>query len=314
MPRFTFAPMEGITGRLYRSLHHRFFGGADCYYTPFLALTQNHVFSPRELRDIDPEANRGIPLIPQVLTKNADDFLWCAGELAAMGYGEVNLNCGCPSGTVTAKGKGAGMLADLPALEAFLDRVCPDSPLPISVKLRLGLRDPEEFWPILELLEGFPLREVILHPRVKDELYRGRAHREYFERALAQSALPMGYNGDLDTAEECLDFARAHPAASSVMVGRGLLRNPALLRQVKGGPPARMEELRSFYEALYAAYCAAFGSPVTALGPMKELWFYQLEAMNGPRKDKLQKALKKCRTEGEYRSLSAEIFTTLTLS
>ena len=108
---YYFAPLEGVTGSEFRRAHHRWFPGVDAYYMPFLSPTQDHVFTQRELRNVLPEHNQGFRAVPQLLTKNPEDFLWCAGELAAMGYGEVNLNLGCPSGTVTAKGKGAGMLA-----------------------------------------------------------------------------------------------------------------------------------------------------------------------------------------------------------
>ena len=125
---YYFAPLEGVTGSEFRRAHHRWFPGVDAYYMPFLSPTQDHVFTPRELRNVLPEHNQGFRAVPQLLTKNPEDFLWCAGELAAMGYGEVNLNLVCPSGTVTAKGKGAGMLARPEELDCFLDTVFSQAP------------------------------------------------------------------------------------------------------------------------------------------------------------------------------------------
>ena len=165
--RYDFAPMEGITGALFRRLHHQFFPGVDRYYMPFLSPTRDHVFTPRELREILPENNPDAEVIPQLLTKVPEDFLWAAGELAAMGYQTVNLNLGCPSGTVVAKGKGSGMLADPSALDAFLDAVFSRAPCAVSVKTRLGLSDPEEFGPLLEIYNHYPLAELIVHPRVQ---------------------------------------------------------------------------------------------------------------------------------------------------
>ena len=162
-----FAPLEGITDYIYRRIHRRYFPGVDRYFTPFLSPTQNHIFPPRELRQVAPENNRDIPLVPQLLTKNAADFLWAANALADMGYGEVNLNAGCPSGTVTAKGKGAGLLADPDALRRLLDGIFAAAPVRVSVKTRLGVRDPEEFGAILAVYNDYPISRLIIHARTK---------------------------------------------------------------------------------------------------------------------------------------------------
>lgn len=154
--QYYFAPLEGVTGSEFRRAHHRWFPGVDAYYMPFLSPTQDHVFTQRELRNVLPEHNQGFRAVPQLLTKNADDFLWCAGELAAMGYDEVNLNLGCPSGTVVAKGKGSGLLGAPEALDRMLDRIFSGSPVAVSLKTRLGLEDPEEFARLLEILGGIP--------------------------------------------------------------------------------------------------------------------------------------------------------------
>ena len=174
--RYYFAPMEGITVWQFRRLHRQFFGGVDRYFSPFLSPNQHHVFSKKELGDVLPEHNEGVPLVPQILTRRWEDFVWCAEELRAMGYREVNLNCGCPSGTVTAKGKGAGMLLDLPALDRFLEEVFSHVDVAVSVKTRLGLVEPEEFEAILAVYNRYPLSELVIHPRVQAELYLSLIH------------------------------------------------------------------------------------------------------------------------------------------
>ena len=181
---YYFAPMEGVTGAEYRAVHHRHFPGVDRYYMPFITPTQDRVFTPRELRNIAPERNVGYCAVPQLLTKNAGDFNWAAGELWAMGYDEVNLNLGCPSGTVTAKGKGAGMLADLEGLDRFLDGIFSAARGKISVKTRLGLRDPEEIFPLLERFARYPISLLILHPRVRQDFYKEPVRPDYFAREL----------------------------------------------------------------------------------------------------------------------------------
>ena len=169
MTRLDFAPMEGVTGRLFREAHRAIFSGVDRYYMPFLSPTRDHVFTPRELRELWGGQGPEPDTVPQLLTRSSEDFLWAATALRDMGYGEVNLNLGCPSGTVTAKGKGAGFLARPQELERFLDQIFARSPLPVSIKTRLGMEREEEFPPLLSLFSRYPVHELIIHPRVRLE-------------------------------------------------------------------------------------------------------------------------------------------------
>lgn len=248
-----FAPLEGLTDTIYRRTHARHFGGVRKYYIPFISPTQHHVFTPKELRAVGPEHNAGIPTVPQILAKDAEHFLWAAGELHAMGYDEVNLNIGCPSGTVTAKGKGAGMLRDVEGLDAFLDTVCARTPVAVSVKTRIGFESPEEWPAILEVLAQYPLKEIIVHPRTRTGFYKvGTLHPDTFCMA-AERGLPLVYNGDLFMAEDCTALQDAYPDMP-VMLGRGLVCNPALAREACGGAPLTVPELREFHDELYDAY------------------------------------------------------------
>ena len=197
-----FAPLEGLTDTVYRRTHHAHFGGVSKYYIPFVSPTQHHVFTPKEMRAIGPEYNAGIPTVPQIIAKDAEHFLWAAGEMAAMGYEEVNLNIGCPSGTVTAKGKGSGMLRDLYALDAFLNEVCAKSPINVSVKTRIGFESPDEWSEILDVLVDYPLKEIIIHPRTRSGFYKaGTLHLDAFRMA-AERKLPLVYNGDIFSAAD----------------------------------------------------------------------------------------------------------------
>ncbi len=248
-----FAPMEGLTDTIYRRTHFRHFGGVTKYYIPFVSPTQHHVFTPKELRAIGPEHNAGIPTVPQLLAKDPEHFLWAAEELARMGYDEVNLNIGCPSGTVTAKGKGAGMLRDLYALDALLNAACSRSPIAVSVKTRIGFESPEEWPELLELLAEYPLKEIIIHPRTRTGFYKvGTLQPETFRRA-AEKNLPLVYNGDLFTAEDCAALQAEYPGMP-VMMGRGFVCNPALGREANGCAALTVPELREFHDALYDAY------------------------------------------------------------
>lgn len=309
--RYDCAPMEGITGQHFRRAHSRWFGGVERYYIPFLSPTQTHVFSKKEWQEVLPEHNEGLHAVPQLLTRSADDFVWAAKELAAVGYQEVNLNLGCPSGTVVAKGKGSGFLARLQELEVFLDEIFSACSLKISIKTRLGLTDPKEFIPLLKLFQRYPIQELIIHPRVQKDFYRHPARREVFAELLPECTLPVCYNGDLATAGQCADFCRKFPAVEAIMLGRGLIGDPALARKAAGGPASDKDTLRSFHDQLYEDYCAAFNSRHNAMMRMKEVWFYLIGLFedNG----KAGKALRKASDPAAFEAQAADIFRSLPL-
>ena len=308
-----FAPMEGVTGPQFRRAHHIYFSGVDKYYLPFISPTQDHVFTPRELRNVGPQANEGIPAVPQLLTKNAGDFLWAAGELQKMGYEEVNLNLGCPSGTVVAKGKGAGMLADLEALDRFFQEVFAADlgKLKISVKTRLGLESPQEFPALLEIFARYPISMLILHPRVRTDYYKVPVRRTEFLKVLPDIHCPLCYNGGLTTVEDCVRAEMEFSGIQGIMMGQGLITDPALARKVRGGAPAGLEELRSFHDMLYQGYLRDFGSQKNAVFHMKELWSYFFRLFDGG--EKLFKQIKKAQDSRSYEGAVDRIFRELPL-
>lgn len=309
--RFYFAPMEGMTDHVLRNLHHQYFPGVDKYFTPFFSPTEDGRFTGRSGRDLIPEVNRGVPVVPQLLTKRAEDFLWAAGALADMGYEEVNLNLGCPSGTVVAKGKGSGMLSDPEGLERFLDGIFAHPPVKISVKTRLGRKEPEEFPRLLELFDRYPIEELTIHCRVREDFYRRPAQPEAFALPLEKSVNPVCYNGDLTTLDRYRAFERCFPGTPAVMLGRGLAADPALIRRIREGRGAEREELLSYDRELFEGYCSDFGSRRNALGRMKEHWFYQIRLFEGA--ERYEKKLKKTTDPVEYEGLVERIFGELPL-
>ena len=250
------APLESLTDAVFRRVHHQLFGGVEKYYIPFVSPTSHHCFSPRERRDIAPENNEGVPVVPQIMTRYPEHFLWAAQEMQARGYDEVNLNIGCPSGTVTAKGKGAGMLREREALRAFLDEIFAHSPLPISIKTRIGFAAPEEWDALLDILRQYPMKELIIHPRLRVQFYKGDVYPEAF-RLAAQAGLPLVYNGDLFDLPACQALQADYPLMP-MMLGRGLLANPALPRQLRGGAALTVEEIARYHDALEQEYSRIF--------------------------------------------------------
>jgi len=303
------APMEGLTDRIWRQTHQRWFGAPEApvrYYAPFLSPPENRVLIKKKMAELEPAANPGVQVIPQLLAKDGELAAWMIGELRRMGYTEVNLNFGCPSGTVTAKGKGSGMLRDPQKLDAFLDAVFSQAGGPVSVKTRLGVARAEEFGEILDVYNKYPLCELTIHPRVMKQLYRGQADREAFAVYLPACTAPVCYNGDVTTVDDLRALEAAFPGLSGIMVGRGLIADPALLRKAVGGPAASREELRGYHDELYHGYTEAFGMASCAVSRMKAHWFYLIHLFDGA--DALEKPLRKAREGWEYETVVNQIF------
>lgn len=303
------APMEGLTDRVWRQTHQKWFGaqGAPArYYAPFLSPPENRVLVRKKMAELAPEANPGTPVIPQLLAKDGALAAWMIAELRKLSYTEVNLNFGCPSGTVTAKGKGAGMLRDLEKLDKFLYEVFSLAGGPISVKTRIGVASAAEFGPILEVYARYPLSELIIHPRVMRQLYRGEADFGAFLSALPACKCPVCYNGDIASPERLAALEAEAPGLNAAMVGRGLIADPALLRRAAGGAAASKAELRGYHDELYSQYAALFGSEMCAISRMKAHWVYLLGAFSGA--DKLEKQLKRARQPWEYEVTVGQIF------
>lgn len=266
-----FAPMEGITDGIFRRTHRKIFGGADVYCLPFHKLTQSMTLMTREKRDVDPEENRDMEVLPQALTRDPGQLLAWLEYIGELGYRAADLNLGCPSPTVVRRGRGSGMLRDPGYLQSFLDYVF-SRPLPVSlsVKTRIGYEQPEEWERILGILAEYPLDHLTIHVRTMREQYTGGIHPEAFEAALRRGAPHPVFNGDLRTAEDVSRLMNRCPDTEAVMIGRGFLADPALGRQLRGGPAAGREELAAWYTALYEGWAERF-HPTIALGRIKKL-------------------------------------------
>ena len=266
-----FAPMEGMTDGILRQTHSRIFGGVDVYCLPFHKLTQSLSLLTREERDISPEENEGLSVLPQALTRDPGQLSAWLYYVSECGYAEADLNIGCPSPTVTKRGRGSGLLRDPGYLRSFFDKVFSDTlPVKLSVKTRIGWESADEWPALLALLADYPLSHTAIHVRTTKEQYTGAPHPEAFALALEKGLPRPVYNGDLRSPGDVQALLERCPGTEAVMIGRGLLADPALARRIRGGAEAGPEELREWYAALYEGWNRRFGGTV-ALGRIKKL-------------------------------------------
>lgn len=311
--QFYLAPMESVTGYVYRNAYHAMFGDMDKYVTPFIAPSKKKILKTRERKDVAPENNQGMYVVPQILTNDAEQFLTACNVLSELGYREVNLNLGCPMATVVSKKKGSGFLEDPERLDRFFDavfegvsRLPEDRRCSISVKTRIGVEFPEEFEDILQIYNRYPISELIIHPRLQKDFYNNHPNLAVFAEALEQCVHPVCYNGDIFTVEDYHVFRDKFPQVDCIMLGRGVIANPGLVREIRTGQSVTMAELREYHDRLYAGYREEMDCERDALFKMKEVWFY-LGKMFPDAERELKKVKKADRPE-EYLAAVRSVF------
>jgi tRNA-dihydrouridine synthase len=300
-PFLYLAPIRGITDCLFRNLLHHHFGGFDQAVAPFINPQPHSNFDPKQLRDLQPEENIALPVVPQFLHTEADGLLALAQRLHDLGYEHLNWNLGCPAPMVTRKRRGSGLLPYPDAIAAFLDHILPRLPMQLSIKTRLGLNHPDELAGLLPRLNDYPLKEIIIHTRLGKQLYKGSTDPESFGYCLELSRHQLVYNGDITDIATWSSLQRQFPTVQRWMVGRGALADPFLARTIKGeqfSAEQRATMLINFHQDLYASYKENLAGPSHLLGRMKQLWFYL--AASFPGQQKLWKKIKKANTEEHY--------------
>ncbi len=312
--QFYLAPMEAVTGFVYRNVYESMFGEIDTYFAPFITPTQKKILKTRERKDVAPENNVGIRLVPQILTNDAEQMMETCRFLAERGYREVNINLGCPAATVVTKCKGSGLLGNPKRLEEFLagfftanDSLPAEERFRVSVKTRLGMEEASEFEEILSIYNRFPLEEVIIHPRVRAEFYNGVPNLEAFGKALEACKHPVCYNADIWNVQDYRLVTERFPTLERIMIGRGIIANPGLIREIKTGERVRKEELRVYHDALYDGYLADLGAEKDVFYKMKELWFYL--GRNFADADRAIRVVQKASRPEAYREAVREVFT-----
>lgn len=311
--QYLLAPMEGLTGYIVRNAFHHHFDYIDKYYTPFIPAAKK--MNSKIKRDIDPANNDGITLIPQAMSIVADEVIDLHRQLAPYGYDEININLGCPSGTVVSKKRGSGLLAYPDMLDSFLDELYTKADFPVSIKTRVGFND-DDMWPeLIDIYSRYPISELIVHPRVQKDFYKNTPRMDDFTLAVEKinpDKTVLCYNGDITDKESFDTFTSAFPDISEIMIGRGLFADPALIARLKGiniGHAEMRERLKNWHDEILSGYLGIFSGEKDAMFRMKEIWMY----MHGlfPDSEKLWKKIKKCQTLSDYKSIVGSAFSSL---
>lgn len=305
------APLEGITKYVYRNAHNEIFGGVSKYFAPFIDARINRPLKSREIYDLLPENNQNLSLIPQIMTNNLEAFLATAAQLRGIGYHEINLNLGCPSLTVVRKHRGSGFLSSPNDLKQFFRDIYNDpsfasGDMKLSVKTRIGVESPDEMYELLKIYNQFPLHELIVHPRVQTDYYKNTPNLEVFHFIRQESQILPIYNGDLNSVSDVVSLTERFPDTDTMMIGRGLIRDPAFARQISAvdntPEPNQLQkgELLAFHDSIYHAYQQLLSGELPVLHKMKELWSYWIVNFTDAKKP--YKELNKSQTFKEYES------------
>ena len=304
--KYYLAPMEGITGFIYRNSYEKFFGGIDKYFAPFVVPNSSKSLKTKELRDVLPENNKGINLVPQILTNDSEGFILTAKKLKDLGYNEINLNLGCPSGTVVGKKRGSGFLAHKEELDKFLEEIFKIDDIKISIKTRLGMDKPEEFYELIKIYNKYPMEELIIHPRTRQDFYGNKPNLEVFKDALSLSKAHVCYNGDIFTVNDYNKIIKDFPNLNSVMFGRGILSNPGLIGEIKEETFIDKKVLKNFHDEILNNYIELFKEEKNALFRMKELWGYMIYIFSDNKK--YAKKIKKAQKLKDYNEAVSSLF------
>lgn len=304
--KYYLAPMEGITGYIYRNSYEKYFGNIDKYFTPFIVTNKSKSLKTKELRDVLPENNNVKNIVPQILTNDYEGFINTAKRLQQLGYNEVNLNLGCPAGTVVSKNRGSGFLAKREELHIFLEEIFKVNDMKISIKTRIGKDSPEEFYELIKIYNKYPLEELIIHPRTQKDFYGNKPNLEVFKDAVSLSTNNICYNGDIFTLKDHDKFIKDFPEVKTLMIGRGILANPGLMNEIKSNTFIEKETLKEFHDEIFNNYRELFNEDRNAIFRMKELWGYMLYMFSDNKK--YAKKIKKAQKLSDYNEAVFTLF------
>jgi len=304
------APVQGITDRIYRNLFPVYFKGVDLAIAPFISSSKKMKPVNNLLREFYPDKNTGIPTIPQIMSSEPADFTLLANALYNIGCGTVNWNLGCPFRMVVKKGRGAGMLCYPDRIESFLEKTMPALKPKLSIKLRIGLKYPDEVLQLIPIFNQYPLDELIIHPRTGMQMYEGEVDLDIFEQCLKLSKHRIVYSGDIDSLEKLEMLSKRFGSVDRWMIGRGLIGNPFVAEKIKFNTEKPYDEkikiMRAFHDQLFAEYSEILSGLSHITNKMKEIWAYMgIFFENG---EKIQKKIKKTHHRDNYIDVVNKIF------
>ena len=300
--------MQGFTDFVYRKAYSEIFQGIDAFFIPYISVKNNQILKKYE-KEIHPENNPQIRVIPQVLAGSADEMLFLSKILEDKGYKEINLNLGCPYPMVTNREKGAGLLPHPDKVQKLLSSFFEKSNLRLSVKLRAGLQSANEIEQIIPVLNQFPLTEVILHPRIAKQLYDGEILNSAFQFAQQNLKHKLVYNGSIVLVDDFTACRQKFPEIDNFMLGRGILMNPFLPAEIKNmdiSSKEKPEKLKEFHQLVFKYYSESMDNEGNVLNKMKQFWIYFSYNFNNQRKT--FKAIKKASTMNRFKHEIHQIF------
>ena len=287
------APLQGFTDVTFRNVFSDHFSGLDEAVAPFISTMGQMRLKPSRIKDVDPENNKKLFVVPQILGNDAKDFIFLADHLYEMGHKKINWNLGCPHSKIAKKKRGSGLLMYPDKIDAFLDTILPKISNTLSIKLRLGRKSKDEIFNLLPILNKYPLDEIILHPRTGIQMYEGTSDHDVFEKALLCSRHALTYNGDITDLNTFHIVQKKFPYIIRFMIGRGILSNPFLAEDIKGVlvNKNQIDRLKKFHDDLFDNYQTIFSGPAHLTGRMKGFWRYLGPSFKDSRKQ-LKKILK----------------------
>lgn len=309
-PKLILAPIRGVTTATYRNVYSKYFTGLDEAMAPFIPTTHGKKISNSHMKEILPQNNSSsIPLIPQLIGKSSEDFIQAANFISDLGYKEVNWNLGCPAPTIRKKQRGSGLIPFPDIISKFLKKAASESKCNISVKIRLGIENPNEIFNVIPVLNDSDITNLTIHPRTALQNYEGKPDIERYKKALNLLKIPVIYSGDINNLEFFENIKENCPETSAWMLGRGVLYDPylpAIIKKDCNEKDRDLKIIKLFHDELFTIYEEELFGPTSILGRMKELWSYLYKSF--PKGDKLFKKIKKSVTIKKYSSVIEEYF------
>ncbi|MBU2061813.1 MAG: tRNA-dihydrouridine synthase family protein [Bacteroidetes bacterium] len=303
------SPLQGFTDFRFRNAQNKIFGGIDTFYAPYIRLNGKMIIKNSYQRDLLPENNSELEVIPQIITNDADEFLFVSKYVQELGYKELNWNLGCPYPMVTKCGMGSGLISNTAKIEEILHRVKNESDITVSMKMRLGYDTTEEILDVLPILEKYAVKNVAVHARLGKQLYKGGVHLDAFQTCIDQSTVKLYYNGDITTVTKFKEMQARFPSIDHWMIGRGLISDPFLPSMIKQDtleyPKNKIDLISEFHDTLYQGYSESLSGATHILLKMHHLWEYFSVIFENPHK--VHKKIKKANSIRNYETAVAEI-------